>query len=217
MKRILAILLVFLLSTSIILPAIGQSNQSIGHSYSINSERNNYSVGIVAPSHLPAVVVSSKPYSSLKHGTLFQPEAQGIGETAKSSVIGLSTPSDLAVQARTNTPAVSRAEPKFSIQGKVYGDQNGNGKMDYNETGLANWTINLEKPLGNVISKAITDNDGGYGFYSLVPGVYTVVENLKPGWNLTTPSDDKYMVNLTSNATMLDFGNKMIPNPMQMP
>lgn len=88
--------------------------------------------------------------------------------------------------------------------------------MDYNETGLANWTINLEKPLGNVISKAITDNDGGYGFYSLVPGVYTVVENLKPGWNLTTPSDDKYMVNLTSNATMLDFGNKMILNPMQV-
>lgn len=210
MKRILAIVMVFLLSALIIPPAIGQSNQSIGHSYSINSERNNYSIGIVAPSHQPSVVISSKPYSSLKYGTLFQPEAQGVGETAKSSVIGLSTPSDLAIQARPNTPAVPKAEPKFSLQGVVYSDQNGNGKMDNNETGLANWTINLEQPPGNVISKATTDNDGRYGFHSLVPGMYTVVKNLKMGWNLTAPLDDKYAVNLTSNTTMLNFGNKMI-------
>lgn len=210
MKRILVVVLVFLLSALIVLPSIGQSNQSIGHSYSINSERNNYSIGIAAPSHLPAVIVSNKPYFSLKYGTLFQPEAQGIGETAKSSVIGLSTPSDRAIQARTNNPAVQSAGPKFSIQGKVYTDQNGNGKMDYNETGLANWTINLEHPLGNVISRATTNIEGIYGFYSLVPGAYTVVENSKMGWNLTTPSDDKYTVNLTSNTTMLDFGNKMI-------
>jgi hypothetical protein len=213
MKRISAIVLVFLLSALIILPTIGQPNQSASHSYSIKSVRTNYTIGITAPSHQPAVVVSGTPYSTLKYGALFQPEAKGIGETAKSNVIGLSTPSDVAIQARTNTPAVPRAEPKFSIQGTVYGDQNGNLKMDYNETGLANWTINLEQPPGNAISKATTNKGGRYGFYSLVPGEYTVVENLEMGWNLTTPSGGKYAINLTSNTTMLNFGNKMMPTP----
>jgi len=153
------------------------------------------------------------PYSTLKYGALFQPEAKGIEETAKSNVIGLSTPSDIAIQARTNTPAVSKTEPKFSIQGMVYSDQNDNEKMDNNETGLANWTINLEQPPGNVISKATTNNDGRYGFYSLVSGGYIVVENLEQGWNLTKPSEGKYAINLTSNTTMLNFGNKMTPAP----
>jgi hypothetical protein len=105
------------------------------------------------------------------------------------------------------------AEPMLLIQGIVYGDQNGNAIMDSNETGLANWTINLEQPPGNVISRATTNTDGRYGFYSLVPGEYAVVENLEMGWNLTTPSDGKYAVNLTSNTTMLNFGNKMMPAP----
>jgi hypothetical protein len=103
---------------------------------------------------------------------------------------------------------------KFSIKGIVYHDQNGNGKMDYNETGLANWTINLEQP-GNVISKAVTDSAGGYGFVGLAPGEYTVVENLEPGWSLTSPSEGKYAVNLTKNANMLNFGNKIMPAPIQ--
>ena len=105
------------------------------------------------------------------------------------------------------------AEPMLLIQGIVYGDQNGNAIMDSNETGLANWTINLEQPPGNVISRATTNTYGRYGFYSLVPGEYAVVENLEMGWNLTTPSDGKYAVNLTSNTTMLNFGNKMMPAP----
>jgi hypothetical protein len=215
MKRILAIVLVSLLSALIIFPAVSQSNQSAGHSYSIKSERTNYSIGITAPSHEPAVVVSERPYSSVKYGALFQPEAKGVGETAKSYVIGLSTPSDKGIQAPTNTPAAPNAEPKFSIQGMVYHDQNGNGKMDYNETGLANWTINLEQPAGNVISKAVTDNNGGYSFNSLVPGEYAVAEVLEMGWSLTAPPNEKYAINLTNNANTLNFGNKIMPTPIQ--
>ena len=132
-----------------------------------------------------------------------------------SSVIGMSTPSDKGIQAPTNTSAAPNAEPKFSIKGIVYHDQNGNGKMDYNETGLANWTINLEQPAGNVISKTVTDSTGGYGFSDLAPGGYAVVENLETGWSLTSPSDGKYAVNLTSNANMLNFGNKIMPTPIQ--
>ena len=213
MRRVLAITIAIMFVAFVLSPTMGYSVQSGNHSYSIKSTRVNYTISPQAPSHQPAVVVSSKPYSSLKYGALFQPESTGIGETAKSNVIGLSTPSDAAIQARTNTPAAPMAEPMLLIQGIVYGDQNGNAKMDSNETGLANWTINLEQPPGNVISRATTNNDGRYGFYSLVPGEYAVVENLEMGWNLTTPLDGKYAVNLTSNTTMLNFGNKMIPAP----
>lgn len=215
MRGVLAITIALMLAVFVLSPSMGYSVQSGNHSYSIKSARVNYTISPQAPSHEPAVVVSSKPYSSLKYGALFQPEATGIGETAKSNVIGLSTPSDMAIQSRTETPASPLAEPKFSIQGTVYNDQNGNGRMDHNETGLANWTINLELTKGNVISKAITSIDGGYVFYSLVHGEYSVVENLERGWSLTSPSDGKHAINLTSNTTMLNFGNKMMPVPTQ--
>jgi hypothetical protein len=215
MRRVLAITIALMFVAIVLSPTMGYSVQSGNHSYSIKSTRVNYSVSPQSPSHEPAVVVSSRPYSSLRYGALFQPEATGVGETAKSSVIGLSTPYDKAIQARTNTTAAPKAEPKFSINGTVYGDQNANGKIDNDETGLGNRTVNLEQTPGNVISKAVTGDDGRYGFYSLVPGEYFVVENLEMGWNLTTPSEGKYAVNLTSNATMLDFGNKMTPAPEQ--
>jgi hypothetical protein len=214
MRKVLVIAIALMFAAIMLSPTMGYSVQSGNHSYSIKSTRVNYSISPQSPSHEPAVVVSSTPYSSVKYGALFQGEATGVGETAKSSVIGISTPSDKGIQAPTNTSAAPGSEPKFSIQGIVYHDQNGNGKMDYNETGLANWTINLEQP-GNVISKAVTDSAGGYGFVGLAPGEYTVVENLEPGWSLTSPSDGKYAVNLTKNANMLNFGNKIMPAPIQ--
>jgi hypothetical protein len=214
-RRVLAIALVLMFVAFVLSPTMGYSIQSGNHSYSFKSTRVNYTISPQAPSHQPAVVVSSTPYSSVKYGALFQPEATGVGETAKSYVIGLSTPSDAGVHASTNTPAAPNAEPKFSIQGTVYHDQNGNGKMDYNETGLANWTINLEQPAGNAVSKTVTDNNGGYGFISLTPGGYAVVENLEPGWSLTAPSNGKYAINLTNNANTLNFGNKIMPTPIQ--
>jgi hypothetical protein len=216
MRRVLAITVALLFVVLILSPTMGYSVQSGNHSYSSKATRVNYSMNSQAPSHEPAVVVSSTPYSSVKYGALFQPEAKGIGETAKSSVIGgFSTSFDVSIQARTNTPAAPNAEPKFSIQGIVYNDQNGNGKMDYNEIGLANWTINLEQPAEKAVSKAVTDTNGGYGFFGLTPGVYIVVESLEMGWSLTSPSDGKYAVNLTSNTNVLNFGNKIMPTPIQ--
>ena len=215
MRRVLAIAIALMLAAIMLSPTMGYSIQSGNHSYSIKSTRVNYSISPQSPSHEPAVVVSSRPYSTVKYGALFQGEAKGVGETAKSSVIGLSTPSDKGIQALTTTPNTPSAEPKFSIEGMVYHDQNGNGKMDYNETGLANWTINLEQPAGNVVSKAVTDSTGGYGFSSLAPGEYAVVENLETRWSLTSPSDGKYAFNLTKNANMLNFGNKIMTTPTQ--
>ena len=215
MRKVLAIMIALMFVVLVLSPTMGYSVQAGNHSYSLKATRVNYSINSQAPSHEPAVVVSSTPYSSVKYGALFQNKATGVGETAKSSVIGLSTPSDVGIQAPTKTSAAPNAEPKFSIQGIVYHDQNGNGKMDYNETGLANWTINLEQPAGNVISKAVTDNNGGYGFSGLAPGEYAMSEVLEKGWSLTAPPNSKYDVNLTNNANTLNFGNKIIPTSIQ--
>ena len=215
MRRVLAITIALTFVVLVLSPTMGYSVQSGNHSYSIKATRVNYSISPQAPSHEPAVVVSSTPYSSVKYGALFQGEAKGVGETAKSSVVGLSTPSDKGIQAPTNTSAAAGTEPKFSIQGMVYHDQNGNGKMDYNETGLANWTINLEQPAGNLISKAVTDITGGYGFFGLAPGEYAVAEDLETGWSLTAPPNGKYAVNLTGKTTMLNFGNVIMPTPIE--
>lgn len=215
MRRVLATSIALIFVVLVLSPTMGYSVQSGNHSYSIKATRVNYSISPQATSHEPAVVVSSTPYSSLKYGALFQPEAKGVGETAKSAVVGLSTPSDKGVQASTSASAASNDEPKFSIKGTVYHDQNGNGKMDHNETGLANWTINLEQPSGSVISKVVTDDNGGYGFFGLTPGQYAVAEVLEKGLSLTAPPNGKYAVNLTNNADMLSFGNKIMPIPIQ--
>ena len=215
MRRVLAITIAIMFVALVLSSTMGYSVQSGNHSYSIKSTRVNYSISPQAPSHQPAVVISGTPYSSVKYGALFQNKAIGVGETAKSYVIGLSTPSDKGTQARTTTPISPSAEPKFSINGVVYNDQNGNGKMDYNETGLANWTINLEQPAGNVISKAVTDITGGYGFFGLASGEYAVAEDLETGWSLTAPPNGKYAFNLTSKTTMLNFGNVIMPTPIE--
>jgi hypothetical protein len=214
MRKVLAIMIALMFVVLVLSPTMGYSVQAGNHSYSLNATRANYSIGITSPSHEPAVVVSNTPYSSVKYGALFQNKVTGVGETAMSSIIGLSTPSDKGIQPRTATSTDLIAEPKFSLRGNVYNDKNGNGKMDGNETDLVNWTINLEQPAGNVISKAITNNDGLYGFFGLIPGVYIVNEVLKTGWSQTSPPDGKYAVNLTSNTTDQNFGNKMIPIPI---
>ena len=114
MRRVLAIMIALMFVAIVLSPTMGYSVQSGNHSYSFKATRVNYSINPQSPSHEPAVVVSSTPYSSVKYGALFQGEATGVGETARSSVIGISTPSDKGIQAPTNTSAAPNAEPKFS-------------------------------------------------------------------------------------------------------
>jgi hypothetical protein len=200
-RRVLAITMVLLFAALMLSPTMGYSVQIGNHSYSLKATRVSYTFGITAPSHDPAVQVTRVPFS-LKY---VETPTEPIGKTTKGNIT--------VPVASANVPAP--VAQKFLIQGTVYDDRNGNAKMDSNETGLANWTINLEQPSGNVIFKATTDNDGTYGFYSLVPGEYTVIESLETGWSLTSPSEGKYAVNLASNTTMLNFGNKLMPTQIQ--
>jgi hypothetical protein len=116
--------------------------------------------------------------------------------------------------AKANVTTPAPVEQKYSIQAYAYDDMNGNGKQDKNETALVNWTINLEQPAGNVISKINTAKNGYSDFGNFKPGEYVIAEVLKTGWSSTMPVDGKYSINLTKNVT-LQFGNEMTPAPTE--
>ena len=215
MRRVLAITIALMLAAIVLSPTMGYSVQSFNHSYSIKSERVNYTISPQAPSHEPAVKVTRVPFSLKYVGAVLPTETIAAATKGNESVpVASANVTPVEPIKSAITPVHLTVAQNLSIQGIVYDDQNGNSKMDNNDTGLANWTVNLEQPPGNVISKSIT-NDGRYGFYSLMPGEYAVVENLENGWSLTSPSDGKYAVNLSSNTTMLNFGNEIVPAPTQ--
>ena len=212
MRKVLAIMIALVLVVLMLSPTMGYSVQIGNHSYSLKATRVSYTVGSQAPSHEPAVQVTRVPFSLKYVGEQTEPT----GTTTKGNITvpvnsaNVTAPINAAI-----TPALPTVAQKFLIKGIVYDDQNGNGKMDYNETGLANWTVNLEQPVGTVISKAVTDSTGGYGFAGLAPGEYTVAEVLETGWSFTAPPNGKYVVNLTNNANTMNFGNKLMPTPIQ--
>jgi tetratricopeptide (TPR) repeat protein len=116
--------------------------------------------------------------------------------------------SEFAASAESSVPS---EVSKFAIEGIVFDDADGNSVRDHNETGLANWTVDLEQPVGTVIANTTTAADGNFTFTDLVSGEYAVVEVLKTGWNLTSPADGKFVISVTNaNITDLEFANKML-------
>jgi hypothetical protein len=102
--------------------------------------------------------------------------------------------------------------PKFTIEGMAFNDMNGNGTMDNNETGLADWTVNLEQPAGTVVTSANTTMDGKFVFSDLSAGEYVVSEVLKMGYKLVSPADGKFTENITDKSvTGLVFANQAMP------
>jgi hypothetical protein len=110
----------------------------------------------------------------------------------------------------TVTPVV--VAPKFTIEGMAFNDMNGNGTMDNNETGLADWTVNLEQPAGMVVMSANTTMDGKFVFSDLSAGEYVVSEVLKMGYKLVSPADGKFTENISDKSvTGLVFANQAMP------
>lgn len=167
---------------------------------------------------------SAQPYSTKLVGVSGVPEGiqttkevATVGETAKTQETTVTaTPVEEAAAANVTAPAVENAtapanvtapapvvEPKFTIEGIV---------QDDNETGLANWTVNLEQPAGTVIKNATTALDGKFAFMDLAAGEYTVSEVIQMGWSLVTPVDGKFMVTITNESvTDLAFINMPVP------
>ena len=95
-----------------------------------------------------------------------------------------------------------------SICGTKFNDLNGNGRRDDGEPGIPEWQIMLD---GAVRLTAITDKDGNYCFYNLVPGEYKILEELRPEWQQKAPAEGYYGVNLTAGQNIMrkDFGNML--------
>jgi plastocyanin len=107
------------------------------------------------------------------------------------------------------TVIVTEAPAAANISGMKFNDSDGNGIRESNESGLSNWTIDLNYTNGTIFRTTTTDMDGNYNFKDVPSGNYTVQEILKPGWMQTAPSEGKYNLTLSAgeNVTGKDFGN----------
>lgn len=61
-----------------------------------------------------------------------------------------------------------------SITGTLFEDNNLNGQMDPDETGLSGFAVSAIDQAGNVASEAVTDSAGNYTLFGLVPAQYKV-------------------------------------------
>ena len=207
---------------------------------SLGVPAHNLTPAMVANKHsfkAPAVQSNRIPYSfkqgsalpySMKLGGVDNAIAMGYQTKKGAALLGSmnkapatptpaveATPVETVPMANVTVPAVEPAtveQPKFTIEGVVFDDANGNGVMDNNETGMVGWTVNIEQPAGTVINNVTTDNDGKFAFMDLAAGDYTVSEVIQMGWNLISPAEGKFMQSIVNeNATNLIFANQVVP------
>ena len=98
-----------------------------------------------------------------------------------------------------------------SISGMKWNDLNSNGIKDGNEYGIPNWKI---YNYGTVTDSQSTDAYGNYSFSNLLPGNYTIIEEMKEGWTQTFPPQNFYYVPLNTGQNVLNvnFGNHLVVN-----
>lgn len=191
------------------------------HTPAVQSNRVAYSLkqGTVMPYSFNLVGVNN----ALSQGDLTKKAPAVLGNVAKTAeTIGIpnvTAPVETAPVVETepaNMTAAPVVAPTFTIEGMVFDDMNGNGTMDNNETGLADWTVNLEQPAGMVIMSANTTMDGKFMFTDLSAGEYIVSEVVKMGWTPVSPADGKFSENVTDmSVTGLAFANQAVPVAME--
>ncbi len=125
-----------------------------------------------------------------------------------------SIPVNLVSNGQDITCTLTNAPDNGSISGHKYHDKSANGIFDGPDNYLDGWTINL---TGENFGSAITGNGdwslGYYEFTNLVPGNYTVCEELQGGWTPISPDPNTnngcYGVEVTpgQNIVNKDFGN----------
>ena len=198
------------------------------HTPSVQSTRVAYSFkqGTIMPYSFNLVGVNN----ALKEGYQTKKAPAVLGSIAKTAAtvsvpapVAAAAPAAVAPAANVTAAPVVEAPanvtvapvvvaPKFTIEGMAFNDMNGNGTMDNNETGLADWTVNLEQPAGTVVTTANTTTDGKFVFSDLSAGEYVVSEVLKMGYKLVSPADGKFTENITDKSvTGLVFANQAMP------
>ena len=197
------------------------------HTPSVQSTRVAYSFkqGNIMPYSFNLVGVNNAQKEGYQ--TKKAPAVLGsIAKTAETTGVPAMAAAPVAATPETNVTAAPAVEttaanvtvapvvvaPKFTIEGMAFNDVNGNGTMDNNETGLADWTVNLEQPAGTVVTSANTTMDGKFVFSDLSAGEYVVSEVLKMDYKLVSPADGKFTENITDKSvTGLVFANQAMP------
>ena len=77
-------------------------------------------------------------------------------------------------------------QPPGSISGSKWEDLNKNGAWDMGESPLSGWNISCNNTTSTFYN--LTDSNGFYIFDNLANDTYTIVEELKPGWEQTYPT-----------------------------
>lgn len=98
------------------------------------------------------------------------------------------------------------------ISGMKFNDLNGNGTLDQEEVGLANWTITITGVTDpSYENSAVTGVGGTYSFTNLPLGEYEICEVAQMGWLNTTPvCVTRELTALALNLSAV-FGNKVRP------
>jgi hypothetical protein len=88
-----------------------------------------------------------------------------------------------------------------AISGNVFHDFNRNGAKDTGDTGLASWTVYLDKDNDSILDsnevRVLTDSNGNYIFNNLAAGTYKIRIVRAAGYVQTTPTN-----NFGNNATL---------------
>jgi hypothetical protein len=92
-----------------------------------------------------------------------------------------------------------------AISGGKFEDMNADGS-GIGDPGVSGVKIDYAGPSSGSVT---TGPDGGFSIGGLAPGVYTVSEELQPGWNESAPASGTYTLTLRSGDSLsgTDFGN----------
>lgn len=227
MRKVLALTVALMIAAIVIMPAFGYTNQAAGNqSYSAKSgEKTGYSFTTGSAAHnltagtltnayslkSAGVVSTRQPYTFKQGGaqaytfkTLGVDNAVAAGLKVKKDTALLGSMNKKAEPEVVEPPVIDEPKPpvvtKYSIEGMV---------VDENNTGLENWTVNLE---GAATNSMVTGADGKFAFAGLDAGAYEVSEVLMEGWNKISPVEDKIAVAISNaNVTDLVFTNQLVP------
>ncbi len=128
--------------------------------------------------------------ASAKTGTTFMRVRFGAGPGSSLSPTGHGGQGEVEDYQVTIKVDGQTLPPGEIFGGYKFNDLNGNGQRDAGEPGLANWTMwidlngNGAKDSGE---ETLTNPDGSFFFTALLPGTYTIHEEMQSGWVQTHP------------------------------
>jgi SdrD B-like domain/Beta-propeller repeat len=107
---------------------------------------------------------------------------------------------------------VSRMTPGQSVLfGQVFGDANRNGVRDAGEATLSGVTVYLDANHNGKLDRgelsAMTNPQGGFSFYHLAAGTYTIREVVPSGYTLTTTAAVNVTLASSQFNDLTSFGN----------